>query len=231
VTYHQKLKLSLITLAIISFYTKDSNAFVIDFDKSIEKSKHFYLKGDYNSSSNILSELNKKYPQNPSIRYNLANSLYKKGDYEQAEKNFRYIAENKNIEDNIRFNSFYNLGNSLYNQNKLEDAEKAYLSALQINPNDIQAKKNLEKVRIQINKKQKENNELKSSNREFNYNKNKKQNSNNTSNSNIGNNSKNDKLNKDIKRALNNLEENNKDFMKNQILKNLTGYYGIEKDW
>lgn len=227
----QKLKLSFIVLIVLLLYTKESKSIVLDFDNNIQNAKKSYSKEDYKSSFEYFNKLNQKYPKNLNIKYNLANTLYKKGNYEFAEKNFKDIAENKNADQNLRFSSFYNLGNSFYKQNKLDDSEKAYLSALQINPDDIQAKKNLEKVRKEIKKKQKENDELKDK-KSKEKNKNNKE-SNNKKNKNDKDNKKHDnnKLNKDIKKSLNNLDENNKDFIKNQILKNITGNYGIEKDW
>src|SRR5690606_11437544 len=85
----------------------------------------------------------------------LASSAYKKGDLELAEKNFRDLSENKSFDSKFRANSYYNLGNTFFKQFKLEDAERAYLDTLKLNPEDVQAKKNLEKVREELKKQKK----------------------------------------------------------------------------
>ncbi|GIW21760.1 MAG: hypothetical protein KatS3mg068_0767 [Candidatus Sericytochromatia bacterium] len=225
VIHLRKLQFSLLIIFFL-FYIEKAKAIIIDFNNTLRNSKDFYSKNDYKTSFEHFSKLEKKYPNNLLIKYNLAHLHYKNGEYDLSEKKFKELAENINIDNILRANSFYNLGNSFYKQAKLEEAEKAYLSALQINPNDIQAKKNLEKVRQELKNKNNENNDLrkqkdkKQKKDKDNKNKNSQRNNNNNSN-----------IDKNIRKQLNNLEESNKDFIKNQILKNITGNYGIEKDW
>ena len=75
--------------------------------------------------------------------YNAANALYKQGAYQEAISQLQralQFAENSQLAES----SFYNSGNSFYNNQELEAAFESYKNALLLNPNDLDAKHNLE---------------------------------------------------------------------------------------
>ncbi|MFC2054086.1 hypothetical protein ACFLV7_07280 [Chloroflexota bacterium] len=75
--------------------------------------------------------------------YNAANSLYKQGMYaealEQISQALSFAKEETLVE-----NSFYNLGNSSFSTQEWENSIAAYTEALLLNPDDLDAKYNLE---------------------------------------------------------------------------------------
>jgi Ca-activated chloride channel family protein len=75
--------------------------------------------------------------------YNAANALYRQGVYDAALEQLQ-IALSFADEESLTQNSFFNLGNSSYNAQDLGTAVAAYTESLLINPDDQDAKYNLE---------------------------------------------------------------------------------------
>lgn len=82
-------------------------------------------------------------PELAELYYNAANVLYRQGDYpaalEQMQMALGYIDE-----ESLAENSLYNLGNALFNSQQLGTAVEAYTQALLLDPDDLDAKYNLE---------------------------------------------------------------------------------------
>ena len=75
--------------------------------------------------------------------YNAANALYREGSFGDAVAQIQQALLNVEDEE-LAQNSFFNLGNAAYNGQDLETAVQSYIDALLINPNDTDAKYNLE---------------------------------------------------------------------------------------
>lgn len=75
--------------------------------------------------------------------FNAANTFYRQGEYpaalEQMQMALQYIDE-----ESLAENSLYNIGNTLYNSQDLNQAVDAYTQALLLDPEDQDAKYNLE---------------------------------------------------------------------------------------
>ncbi len=87
-------------------------------------------------------------PQDAGLQLNVGSAHYKMGNYADAEKSFAQAA--LAADPQLREQAFYNLGNTAFRQGKLEDAIRYYQAALEVNPNDDDAKFNLEYVRDEI---------------------------------------------------------------------------------
>jgi len=75
--------------------------------------------------------------------YNAANALYREGNFGDAIAQIQQALLNVEDEE-LAQNSFYNMGNAAYNGQDLESAIQSYIDALLINPEDADAKYNLE---------------------------------------------------------------------------------------
>jgi Ca-activated chloride channel homolog len=125
------------------------NASILDF-QTIRKAKEAYEKNDYDSAVNDYKEI----PPSQQRDYNLANSLYKKGNFKEA------IDLYKNIEtedSNLNFQRLHNLGNSYVKNKDLQNAKKSYEEALKIK-NDPQTKENLDLVNKALKNKENQEN-------------------------------------------------------------------------
>lgn len=86
---------------------------------------------------------------NPIVSLNISSSLYKIGDYSRAKRELaKALVNPSQIEDStLLSNLYYNMGNCYFRQDSLVEAIQMYEKALQYDPNDIEAKYNLELAR------------------------------------------------------------------------------------
>lgn len=87
-------------------------------------------------------------PEDPAINYNIANALHRLSRLDEAAasaEQARVFAEAADDGD-IAQRALYTLGNTHFRESDLEAARDAYQGALRINPDDVDAKANLELV-------------------------------------------------------------------------------------
>lgn len=96
-------------------------------------------------------------PEDPELALNIGNSHYKMKNYPEAEKAFGNAALAG--DPTVREQALYSLGNCAFRQGKLEDAVELYKGALDLDPDDEDAKFNLEFVRNEIRRRHEENQE------------------------------------------------------------------------
>ena len=116
-----------------------------------------YQKHMFDQASKRFLEAQQEKPNDPKISYNLGNSRYKQGSYEQALESYSRSIEQK-PSSSVNQRTKYNIGNTLFRMNKLEESIEAYKKALELDPDDMDSKYNLEFVREQIKKKKQEQN-------------------------------------------------------------------------
>lgn len=92
--------------------------------------------------------------------YNAANALYREGAFDEAlaqmEQALQYARPDEDAPQSLAERGFYNLGNTSYNQESWEAAIAAYREALLRNPDDLDAKYNLELALQQLQQQQQE---------------------------------------------------------------------------
>jgi Ca-activated chloride channel family protein len=95
-----------------------------------------------------------KNPRSIEALFNLGNSYYKQQRFEEAGRQFGNSAiAMKNPLD--RSKAFYNGGNALFKSNKFPESIEAYKQALRLNPDDDDARYNLEVARKRMHQQQK----------------------------------------------------------------------------
>ena len=116
-----------------------------------EKGSSLYQEEQYDEAMKSFVDAQIESPEEPKLKYNLANTHYKMNNYEEAVKNYQDVAATAQ-DIHLEEKSLYNIGNTLYRQGKLEEAIEYYKKALELDPNDQDAKYNLEFVREEIKK-------------------------------------------------------------------------------
>jgi Ca-activated chloride channel family protein len=89
-----------------------------------------------------------RHPNDPRPFYNLGNLRQQQGDHDSAEA--LYQGATGRAEGELAQHAFYNLGESLFRSGRLEEARAAFLEALRRDPNDTDAKVNLELTQQRI---------------------------------------------------------------------------------
>ena len=114
------------------------------------------LEGNRAYAEEKYDEANDKYrdaqvdnPESPIIHFNVGDALYQKNNYEEALKSYQSAVQKTN-DPQLQAQGYYNLGNALFRMDKWQESIAAYQQALKLDPNDEDAKFNLEYVRRKI---------------------------------------------------------------------------------
>lgn len=116
---------------------------------SVAQRDHRYLRqGDRNYEENDLGAAEEAYrkaleaQESAKGTYNLGNSIYQQGRYDEAIKHYEKAAE-ASRDPQARANAFHNLGNAYFQQGDYANSAEAYKNALRLSPNDMETKINL----------------------------------------------------------------------------------------
>ena len=82
-------------------------------------------------------------PEQPETRYNLGTTLYQLDEFQEAEENLAQSIQNAKTNE-LKARAWYNYGNAQYRLGQFEKAIDAYRKTLELNPEDQDAKFNLE---------------------------------------------------------------------------------------
>ena len=107
--------------------------------------------------------------------YNLANTLYKMGDYGQAAKGYSALKDVAPASD-IASDWYYNTGNASAQTKDWQAAVEAYRQSLLLNPGDMDAKENYIYAKKMLQNQQQNQNQNQNQNKDQNQNQNKDQN-------------------------------------------------------
>lgn len=146
----RNIKISKIaTLLIFLFFSV--NGFSQNVNNYIEKGNQFYQQKDFeNAAKEYQKALNKSDGKNAAANFNLGNTFFKKGNSKDALKFYEQILANSNNKE-LQQNALYNKGVVYQKENKIPEAIEAYKKALLLNPNDEDARQNLQRI-LQQNK-------------------------------------------------------------------------------
>ncbi len=123
----------------------------------IKKGNEAYEKKEYDNAITQYQQAAVKNPTDPTANYNLGNALYKKSKNDEAVQAYdEAVAKADNKNDKSK--SFYNKGVVLQNNKKIPECIEAYKNALKLNPQDEDARQNLQKALQQQKEQQKKDN-------------------------------------------------------------------------
>ncbi|MBQ6199238.1 MAG: tetratricopeptide repeat protein [Bacteroidales bacterium] len=115
----------------------------------LRKGNRHFAKGEYQEADISYRKGLLKDSSDVAAKYNLANTLYREGNYDEAKKLLTY--DYQAIKDNPHAADIYfNLGNTAISQEDWNAAVEAYSKCLMINPDDIQAKENYTYARYHL---------------------------------------------------------------------------------
>ncbi|MDO8368840.1 MAG: tetratricopeptide repeat protein [Saprospiraceae bacterium] len=86
---------------------------------------------------------------NPQAVYNLGNTLYQQGKFEDAEERFLQVTNHTKTPAH-RADALHNLGNAFLKQRKYKEAVRAYEESLRVCPADLGAKQNLQMAKKKL---------------------------------------------------------------------------------
>src|SRR6476659_3458891 len=140
----------LILALLISFsgasHAQSANSYIIKGNKYYTQTQFDLAEGQYKKALSIDQG-------NTTAQFNLANALQKQKKYDEAVPVLEKLY-NAGPETKLRSATAYNQGVAYTKQKELEPSIEAYKKALRLNPNDKDARENLQKALSELKKKQ-----------------------------------------------------------------------------
>jgi Ca-activated chloride channel family protein len=116
---------------------------------TVQRGNKLYQDGKFDEALKTYVDGQIEHADDTSLKYNIASSHYKTKNYEEAMKGYLDVAATaKDVK--LQEKALYGGGNALFRQGKLEEAIEYYKKALEIDPNDQDAKHNLEFAREEL---------------------------------------------------------------------------------
>ncbi len=144
------MKLRLIILVL--FISRFSFAQSLQTGKHTRAGNEFYKQQQFDKAASEYGKAIEADPDNGPAKFNLANTLYKQNKQDEAVKVFTEVAGNA-AKTELKVKAYYNKGAVLSQQKKLEESIEAYKNALRLNPDDKEARENLQKALLELKKK------------------------------------------------------------------------------
>jgi Ca-activated chloride channel homolog len=110
--------------------------------RATEAGRADYAKGSHPQALQAFERAAAARPQDPAVRFNVADGLYKNGRYDEAATLFKSLGDD--ARSGLAGASRYNLGNSLFQKQDYKGAVQAYRDALRALPGDADTRRNLE---------------------------------------------------------------------------------------
>jgi tetratricopeptide (TPR) repeat protein len=110
--------------------------------RATEEGRGEYARGSHPQALSAFERAAGARPQDPAVRFNVADGLYKNGKYDEAAAVFRALGADPLSP--VAGASRHNLGNSLYQKQDYRGAIQAYRDALRVAPGAEDTRRNLE---------------------------------------------------------------------------------------
>ncbi len=130
----------------------NTNSFAQNENALIRKGNKLYKEKQFDQSMLQYQKAIEKSPDDPTSNYNLGNVQFRKNSYEDAAKSYQSTIDHS-TDNSIKENASYNQGVALIKQKKLEESINAWKNSLKINPNDLDARENLQKAMQELKSK------------------------------------------------------------------------------
>jgi Ca-activated chloride channel family protein len=119
-----------------------------------EQGRQELLRGNHPAALNAFEQAARTRPDDPALKFNLADGLYKNGKHEEAGALYRALSGD--AASPLSADARYNLGNSLYQKQDFPGAVAAYKDSLRARPGDADTTHNLEMALRALQKQQQE---------------------------------------------------------------------------
>jgi len=130
-----------ILLLVTSIYAQSGR-------QQVSEGNRLFTEEKYDEANNAYRDALLDDPESDIIQFNIGDTQYKKKKYEEALKEFEGVLDSDDII--MQSNTYYNMGNTFYRMGKLPESILSYKRALELNPDDLDAKYNLEFVRKKL---------------------------------------------------------------------------------
>jgi hypothetical protein len=143
---------------IIAFFTLLILLFLILFVsiknvRANNKAVKYFNKENFEAAAQTFDNELKNSPKNYVVINNSAGTDYKLNKLDEAESKYSVVINSTDAAKEDKFTALYGIGNVEFLKNNFEKSADFYREALKLNPNDKDAKYNLELVLLKLNEK------------------------------------------------------------------------------
>ena len=144
---------SKIFILIVAAFSLGMKGLSQDTNEMIYSANDLYKKQEYEKAENAFDKIIEKDRYNTTAKFNLANTYFRRSKKDDAAKAFDFLTSDGQPSE-LREKSYYNKGVVLSRQEKLEESIEAYKDALRQNPDDKDARENLQKALLELKKRE-----------------------------------------------------------------------------
>jgi Ca-activated chloride channel family protein len=149
-----KMYKPLFSFLLFSFYFLVSpNLFAQKENALISKGNQLYKQKKFDESQQEYEKAVSQAPANSTANYNLGNVQFRKNNFTDASKSYTTSVEHA-TDKPVQEKGYYNKGVALIKQQKTDESIDAWKNALKLDPNDEDARENLEKALLEKKSKQ-----------------------------------------------------------------------------
>lgn len=135
------MKLSMTLLPLLLVFAGNAQKQV----RIVEKGNQEYRRKQYDAASKSYEQALSKDQQNTTALFNRGNAQQQLKKFEEAARLYEAAAA-ATKDETVKAGAYYNQGLSFVRQNKLPEAIEAFKKSLRLNPNDSDARENLQKA-------------------------------------------------------------------------------------
>jgi Ca-activated chloride channel family protein len=136
------------TLLFIATFFSSAFGFAQNATETVIKGNRFYQQSQFDLAEAQYRKALEYEPDNEKAKYNLANTLQKQNKYDEASKLLDDLAGSSK-DNSLKSAAYYNQGVAYTKMKNLDASIESYKKALRLNPNDKEARENLEKALLQ----------------------------------------------------------------------------------
>ncbi|MBS1563692.1 MAG: tetratricopeptide repeat protein [Bacteroidetes bacterium] len=119
----------------------------------IRKGNQLYKQKNYAASKDAYNKALAENPNDPTANYNLGNTAFRSEKHDEAVQLYDNTISNSKDKP-VREKAFYNKGVALSKEKKLQESIDAWKESLKLDPNDNDARENLQKALLELKKQQ-----------------------------------------------------------------------------
>jgi len=143
---------SLFTILFVLLIVTARQVQAQDTDRIIQRGNESYKQKEYQMAEAAYNDVLEIDPANNIAKYNKAAALYRQTKADESLKVLEDLAFKTEAAE-LKSKAYYNKGAILSAQKKLEESIEAYKNALRQNPDDKEARENLQKALLELKKK------------------------------------------------------------------------------
>ncbi len=122
-------------------------------ERAIQSGNDLYKQEQFNKAATEYNRALEADPSNTIAKFNQANAFYRQDQKVEAAQIYSAVISGTG-EKGLRSKAYYNKGVVLSAQKNLEESIEAYKNTLRLNPDDKDARENLQKALLELKKKQ-----------------------------------------------------------------------------